>query len=42
MEREPHAKIISRNSYGEEVCASAARISTTAGDAQAILSLIHI
>lgn len=36
MEREPHAKIISRNSYGEEVCASAARISTTAGDAQAI------
>ena len=36
MEREPHAKIISRNAYGEEVCAGAARISTTAGDAQAI------
>ncbi|WP_325228124.1 FAD-dependent thymidylate synthase [Oscillibacter sp.] len=36
MEREPHAKIISRSSYGEEVCAGAARISTTAGDAQAI------
>lgn len=36
MEKQPHAKIISRSSHGEEVCASAARISTTAGDAQAI------
>ena len=36
MEREPHAKIISRNAYGEEVCAGAARISTTAGDAHEI------
>lgn len=33
MEREPHAKIISCNANSEEVCASAARISTTAGDA---------
>nr|WP_325242678.1 FAD-dependent thymidylate synthase [uncultured Oscillibacter sp.] len=36
MEREPHAKIISCNTNSEEVCASAARISTTAGDAQEI------
>lgn len=36
MEREPHAKIISCNANSEEVCASAARISTTAGDAQEI------
>ena len=36
MEREPHAKIISCNSNGEEVCASAARISTTQGDALAL------
>lgn len=36
MEREPHAKIISRSAYGEEVCAGAARISTTAGDAREI------
>lgn len=36
MEREPHAAIISCNAHGEAVCASAARISTTAGDAQAI------
>lgn len=33
MEREPHAKIISCNLGSEDVCASAARISTTAGDA---------
>ena len=36
MERKPHAAIISCNAHGEAVCASAARISTTAGDAQAI------
>lgn len=36
MEREPHANIISCNANSEEVCASAARISTTAGDAQEI------
>lgn len=36
MERESHVKIISCNANGEEVCASAARISTTAGDAHAI------
>ncbi len=36
MERELHAKIISRNANSEEVCASAARISTTAGDAHEI------
>ena len=36
MERELHAKIISRNANSEEVCASAARISTTAGDALTI------
>lgn len=36
MEREPHAAIISCNANAEAVCASAARISTTAGDAQAI------
>ncbi len=36
MERELHAKIISRNAGSEEVCASAARISTTAGNAQEI------
>ena len=35
-ERELHAKIISCNANSEEVCASAARISTTAGDALAI------
>ena len=33
MEKKLHAKIVSCNAYGEEVCASAARISTTAGDA---------
>ena len=33
MERELHAKIISCNANSEEVCASAARISTTPGDA---------
>lgn len=36
MDRELHAKIISCNAAGEEVCASAARISTTAGDAHEI------
>ena len=36
MEREPHAEIISFNANSEEACASAARISTTAGDARAI------
>ncbi len=36
MERELHVKIISCNANSEEVCASAARISTTAGDACAI------
>lgn len=36
MEWEPHAEIISFNTNSEEVCASAARISTTAGDACAI------
>ncbi len=36
MERELHAKIISRNAGSEEVCASAARISNTAGNAQEI------
>ena len=36
MERELHAEIISYNANSEEVCASAARISTTAGDAHAI------
>ncbi|MCI8970407.1 MAG: FAD-dependent thymidylate synthase [Oscillibacter sp.] len=36
MERELHAKIISCNANSEEVCASAARISTTAGDAHEI------
>ena len=36
MEKEPHAKIISYNANGEDVCASAARISTTGGDAHQI------
>lgn len=36
MERELHAEIISYNANSEEVCASAARISTTAGDAREI------
>ena len=36
MERELHAEIISCNANSEEVCASAARISTTAGDAREI------
>ncbi len=36
MGSKPHAKIISCNSNSEEVCASAARISTTAGDAHEI------
>lgn len=36
MERELHAKIVSCNAHSEEVCASAARISTTAGDAHEI------
>lgn len=36
MERELHAKIISCNANCGDVCASAARISTTAGDAHAI------
>ena len=36
MERELHAKIISCNANSGDVCASAARISTTAGDAHAI------
>lgn len=36
MERELHAEIISYNVNSEEVCASAARISTTAGDAREI------
>ena len=33
MERERHAAIISWNMKNEEVCASAARISTTPGNA---------
>ncbi len=36
MEKELHAKIVSCNANSEEVCASAARISTTAGDAHKI------
>lgn len=36
MQQELHAEIISCNANGEEVCASAARISTTAGDAREI------
>lgn len=36
MERELRAEIISYNIYNEDVCASAARISTTAGDAREI------
>lgn len=36
MQQELHAEIISCNTNGEEVCASAARISTTAGDAREI------
>lgn len=36
MERELHAEIISYNAGSEDVCASAARISTTAGDAREI------
>ena len=33
MNHQPVVKIISWNAYGEEVCASAARISTTEGSA---------
>lgn len=33
MDNQSHAKIISYNLYGEEICASAARISTTSGNA---------
>lgn len=36
MEREPHINIISCSADAEAVCAGAARISTTAGDAQTI------
>lgn len=36
MEREPHANIISCSADAEAVCAGAARISTTAGDAQTL------